>query len=96
MVIVVPEGVDPADSDLHMVSARSGTFKVASLAPGRYLVFGMMRWNSVWENSEFLQQIVQAGTTVSVASNSIAQVEIGLISEGDVAAAAERAGVNSY
>jgi hypothetical protein len=67
---------------------------ITNVPPGDYYVFAVTRWSAVWQNADFLREMQQQGTKVSVPENGRIQVNVPVTSLDRVQEAALRLGLD--
>ena len=93
VVVLVPDNLASDAYRTLTGPVTTGTFAVADVPPGHYYAYALERWNSVWQNTDFLQEMQREGTSVDVEENGHAQVQLSLTTEQEVELTAARLGL---
>ncbi len=93
IAVLVPDNLAPDGYGTLTGSVSNGSFAVKNVPPGHYYAYGVERWNSVWQNVDFLHEIQRQGTSVDIEENARAQVQLPVISAQEVELAAARLGL---
>src|SRR6185437_5547575 len=90
IAILVPDNFAPDGYRTLTGQVSAGSFAVKNVPPGHYYVYGLQRWNSVWQNVDFLHEMQREGASVDVEENGHPQVQVPLITEQEVELTAAR------
>ncbi len=93
VVVLAPDTVASDGYGTLTGAVSNGNFAIRNVPPGHYYAYAVERWNSVWQNPAFLQEMQRGGTGVDVEENTHAQVQLPLTTEQEVELTAARLGL---
>lgn len=93
-IVLVPGNMAPDGSGILFGSTSpGGNFSIRNVPPGRYYAFAIEKWNTIWQNPDFLREMQSRGTTIDVQERAHLQIQLRTVASDDIRETAARLGL---